>query len=396
MNDYKQIVKNSILDKKQFVRAVFSGQQRGQTVPWNKLIVRPVMLKESRHIQISHFDAKKDITKNYTEAEISEKLDEILAIPFKNIHVQTSSDKLQIQFTKKGKALIHRHKVHAKSKPVSLSHDRRKNLLLPGDKPDPFLETIGIMTKEGKIRANRQGKFKQINEFLKLVLESGELEKLDASPLHIVDCGCGNAYLTFAVFYYLKHILKLSTEMVGIDVNKPLLERRTIQTQELGWEGLSFQQSTIIDFQPATLPNVVLALHACDTATDETLAQAIKWQSDMVFCAPCCHHHLQQQITQKSSPDVFAPILRHGSLKERLGDILTDSFRSLILQIMGYRTDIVEFVSTEHTGKNLLIRAVRTGKPGNQRIIQEYQALKQFWQVSPYLEQLLHAELSSL
>ncbi|KAA3659383.1 MAG: SAM-dependent methyltransferase [Chloroflexi bacterium] len=396
MNDYKQLVKESILDKKQFIRAVFTGQQRGQTVPWNKLIVRPVMLKESRHIQISHFDAKKDITKNYTEAEISEKLDEILTLPFKNIHVQTSSDKLQIQFTKKGKALIHRHKSHTKSKQLSLSHDRRKNLLLPGDKPDPFLETIGIMTKDGKIRANRQGKFKQINEFLKLVLESGELEKLDASPLHIIDCGCGNAYLTFAVFYYLKHILKLPTEMVGIDVNKPLLERRTAQTQELGWEGLSFQQSTIIDFQPTTLPHVVLALHACDTATDETLAQAIKWQSDMVFCAPCCHHHLQQQMTQKNNPDIFSPILRHSSLKERMGDILTDSFRSLILQIMGYRTDIVEFVSTEHTGKNLLIRAVKTGKPGNQRAVQEYKSLKQFWQLSPYLEQLLQAEIASL
>ncbi|MCP5100952.1 MAG: methyltransferase, partial [Chloroflexi bacterium] len=338
MDDYKQLVKTSILDEKQFIRAVFSGQQRGQTVPWNKLIVRPVLLKGQRHIQVSHFDAKKDVTKNYTTAEIGAKLDEILALPFKNIHVQTNDNKLQIQFTKKGKALIHRHKTHAKPKTVSMSHDRRKNLLLPGDKPDPFLETIGIMTKEGKVRANRQGKFRQINEFLKLVLESGELEKLDVSPLHIVDCGCGNAYLTFAVFYYLNHVLKRPATMVGIDVTKPLLERRTQQTQELGWDGLTFQHSTIIDFQPATRPDVVLALHACDTATDETLAQAIKWQSDMIFCAPCCHHHLQQQMTRKAGPDLFAPILRHGSLKERLGDILTDGFRSLILQIMGYRT----------------------------------------------------------
>ncbi len=397
MNNYKQLIKKSILDEKRFIRAIFTGRQRGQTLAWNKLVVRPVLLKETRHIQISHFDDKKDITKNYMAAEIGEKLDEILVLPFKNIHVQTSDEEFQIQITKKGKVIVHRHKAHAKPKQASLSHDRKKNLLLPGGKPDPFLETIGIMTKDGKIRANRQGKFRQINEFLKLVLESGELEKLTQSSLKMVDCGCGNAYLTFAVFYYLNHVLKLPATMVGIDVTKPLLERRAEQVQELGWEGLTFQHSSIIDFEPTEPPNVVLALHACDTATDETLAQGIKWQSDMIFCAPCCHHHLQQQMTRKSSPDLFSPILRHGSLKERLGDILTDGFRSLILQIMGYRTDIVEFVSTEHTGKNLLIRAVKMSKPRkNQQIIEEYRALKQFWQVTPYLEQLLEKEMAEV
>ena len=365
-------------------------------MPWEKVIVRPILLKESRHIQISHFDAKKDVSKNYAAAEINAQLDPLLALPFKNIHVEMEGETFQIQITKKGKAIRHRHKVHAKSKATSFSHDRRKNLLLPGDKPDPFLETIGIMTKDGKVRANRQGKFRQINEFLKLVLESGELEKLEQSPIKMVDCGCGNAYLTFAVFYYLNHVLELPTHMIGIDVTQPLLQRRATQVEELGWEGLTFQHSSIIDFEPATPPHVVLALHACDTATDETLAQAVKWQSEMIFCAPCCHHHLQQQMTRKNSPDLFSLILRHGSLKERLGDILTDGFRSLILQMMGYRTDIVEFVSTEHTGKNLLIRAVKTGKSGqNQRIIEEYRSLKQFWQVTPYLEQLLEKEMQA-
>jgi hypothetical protein len=141
----------------------------------------------------------------------------------------------------------------------------------------------------------------------------------------------------------------------------------------------------------------VLALHACDTATDEALAQGVKWQSDMIFSAPCCHHHLQQQMNLQTSPSLFAPIMRHGALKERLGDIVTDSFRALILQIMGYRTNVAEFVSTEHTGKNLLLRSIRTTQPGNnQRAIQEYQALKDFWQVEPYLEKLLERELSGL
>ena len=134
---------------------------------------------------------------------------------------------------------------------------------------------------------------------------------------------------------------------------------------------------------------MVLALHACDTATDETLAQAIKWDSEMIFVAPCCHHHLQAQLAQQPSPAPFSTIMKQGPLKERLGDILTDNFRTMILQMMGYRTDIVEFVSTEHTGKNLLIRAIKTPHPVNPKIIQEYEALKQFWKVEPYLEQLL-------
>jgi hypothetical protein len=141
---------------------------------------------------------------------------------------------------------------------------------------------------------------------------------------------------------------------------------------------------------------MVLALHACDTATDEALAQAVKWQSQMIFCVPCCHHHLQQQLTIQKAPSPFKPVLRHAIFKERWGDILTDSFRSLILQIMGYRTDVVEFVSTEHTSKNLMIRAIKSGKPGSRQAIQEYKQLTELWQVKPYLGQLLGKELSDV
>jgi hypothetical protein len=137
-------------------------------------------------------------------------------------------------------------------------------------------------------------------------------------------------------------------------------------------------------------------LHACDTATDEALAQGIKWQSRLILSAPCCHHHLQQQLVQYPSPPQFTPVLRHGVFKERVGDILTDTFRALLLRTMGYRTDIVEFVSTEHTGKNLMIRAVKSSESGNRQAIQEYRDLKGFWQVTPYLEGLLEAELQSI
>lgn len=402
LDNYKQLIRNCILDEKTFTRAVFSGRQRGCVVPWVKVIVRPVLVRDKRHIQISYFDSKKDITKNYTEPQIVEKLDALLDTPFRNIHVQMGDENLQIQITKKGKAILHRYTAREQQKMPSLQHDRRKDLLLPVDQPDLFLHKIGIMTKEGKVRADKQGKFRQINEFLRLIIETGELEKvgspfrIDRSPLNVVDCGCGNAYLTFAVYYYLNDVLAIPTRMIGIDVNKDLLARRTEQSQELGWQDLTFQATSIIDFQPTTFPNIVLALHACDTATDEALAQAVKWQSEMIFAAPCCHHHLQQQMTLQASPSLFAPILRHGALKERLGDVLTDGFRSLILNIMGYRTDVVGFVSTEHTGKNLLLRSIRATKPGNRQAIQEYNSLKEFWRVEPYLEKLLEAELSDL
>lgn len=389
MEAYKNRIKASILNQEQFIRATFSGIQRGHSSKWNKMVIRTVLLKDEKHIQVSQFDNRKDITKNYTAVTIQPIIDDLLHIPFKNIHVEAQDDAYQVQITKKGKAIIHQHKVHNKTKPVSLNHDRNKNLLIPDNEPDPFLETIGIMTKDGKIRADKRKKYRQINEFLKLVLEVSDFEAYDKSPINLVDCGCGNAYLTFAVFYYLTKQLNLPTNMVGIDVTKSLLDRRTEQVQELGWQGLTFQQSTIIEYQPETAPNVVLALHACDTATDETLAQAIGWNSDMIFCAPCCHHHLQAQLNRQPTPDTFSSLMRHNVLKERMGDILTDGFRSMLLQLNGYKTDIVEFVSTEHTGKNLLIRAIKTDTPPNPALRDEYEALKALWQVEPYLETLL-------
>jgi SAM-dependent methyltransferase len=276
-----------------------------------------------------------------------------------------------------------------------LRHDRQKQLLLPVGGPDSFLQAIGIMNREGKVRPRMRRKFRQINEFLRLMTETGELKKFDHVPLKVVDCGCGNAYLTFAAYHYLNHILGLPTELTGIDVRDDLLKQQSQQSRELGWAGLTFQPASIIDFQPATPPDIVLALHACDTATDEALAQGIKWQSQMILSAPCCHHHLQQQLNRQPAPEVFEPVMHHGILKERLGDILTDTLRALILRILGYRAEVIEFISTEHTDKNLMIRAVKTEQAGSAKAIQEYQELKLFWQVRPYLEELLQTELES-
>ncbi|MGH2479045.1 MAG: class I SAM-dependent methyltransferase, partial [Ktedonobacteraceae bacterium] len=260
----------------------------------------------------------------------------------------------------------------------------------------PFLQAVGIMTQDGKIKADMQSKFRQINEFLKLVQQTDELEKFNTFPLHVVDCGCGNAYLTFAFFYYLNHILKIPTQLTGIDVNGELLTRHAEKSLSLKWSDLTFQTTGIIDFKPVEQPDIVLALHACDTATDEALAQGIRWQSKLIISAPCCQHHLQVQLDHQPAPGPFAPVERHNILKERLGDILTDAFRALILRIMGYQTDVVQFVSSEHTAKNLLIRAVKSLKVGDTQFVREYKNLKDFWQVTPYLETLLGEDFKQL
>jgi SAM-dependent methyltransferase len=386
-DDYKTRIKTHILDDETFVTATFSGQQRGQANPWDKVTVRPVEIKGGRHLQFSYFDARQNYTHNYRGAELAERLDDLLTLPFKSINLQSTAENLRVQLTKKGKAIIHRDQV-TKPPQIELTHDRAKNLILPADQPDPFLQALGIMTQDGRIRASMRDKFWQINEFLKLVSQTDGLQDL-TPPIHIVDCGCGSAYLTFAAYHYLNNILGLPTRITGVDLKQDLLNKQAQTARSLGWDGITFEFNSIIDFQPAQPPDITLALHACDTATDEALAQGIRWDSHYIFSVPCCHHHLQQQLTAQPP---FEPIFRHGILRERVGDILTDSFRALILRIMGYRADVIEFIDAEHTNKNLMIRAVKTATPGEAQFVQEYQALKSFWLVEPYLATLLGEE----
>jgi hypothetical protein len=184
--------------------------------------------------------------------------------------------------------------------------------------------------------------------------------------------------------------------VTGIDVNSSLIEKRQAQSEALGWDGLQFRPSPIIDYVPQEPPDLVLALHACDTATDEALAQAVRWASRAICSVPCCHHHLQAQLALGEAPEVFQPVLRHGILKERLGDVLTDAFRAQILTALGYRAEVIQFVSAEHTAKNLMIRAVRADSSVGGGALQRLRALRTFWHVEPYLEQLLADELAAV
>ena len=391
--EYKEQVKRLVLDELIFMRLTMKGQSRDANTSWRQVIVRPVLIKNDRYLQFSYFNQKQDITKNYRGFEASQKLDEILALPFNSIVVQSTMEDLRVQITSKGKAILHRNKVTLARSEPQLAHDLSKKLLIPADKPDSFLQATGIMDDQGRVRSSMQGKFSQINEFLKLLEHTGELERFEKTPVHILDCGCGSAYLAFAAYHYLNNVRSIPAHLTGIDTNATLIQKDNRQSEELGFSNASFQKSAIIDYVPYELPDIIFALHACDTATDEAIYQGIVSQSRLVMCAPCCHHHLNQQLHALRP---FTPIFHDGVLKQRLSDILTDTFRALVLRIMGYKTDVVEFVSPEHTDKNLMIRAVRRTRRDQARYIQEYLDLKNYWSVTPYLETLLGDRLTTL
>lgn len=383
--DYREQIRTAVHREDAFLQLTASGKARGGTPQWQKVTVRPVVVKGERRMQFTYFDGSKALTKNYADAAIAAALDEVLAAPFSQFHVQATTGDLHVRLTKKGKALISRGKPSRQQAQPDLAHNRTKQHLLPVGKPDTFLWTTGITDRAGNVRPAMRGKFRQVNTFLELFGRALPAAEETKHPLTLIDCGCGSAYLTFAAYHYCAHLQKRPTQVVGVDSDAESIAKCRRLQESLQWDGLTFHESTIADFEPATRPDVVLSLHACDTATDEAIAQGIRWQGSVILAAPCCQHELHDQVQHP----VFQPVLRHGILKQRTADILTDTFRALVLRIMGYRTDVVEFVSPEATSRNLLIRAVKTQAPGDSAATQEYLRLKQFWSVTPYLEKLL-------
>lgn len=382
------------LEEEVLLRAAFSGGV--VECPWIKVTLRPVLIKAKRVIQFSFYDQRKVIVKNYSGEKYGEELEELMNWQFKNIYVESKKGNLQIMTSKKGKVTVNEDK-KMKQTEANMDHNISKKYLIPDDVPSAFLEAVGIMTSGGKVKSDKQNKFRQLNGFLKIIDETFRKAQkaLDfQGDLLAVDCGCGNAYLTFATYNYFNQIAGKPLELIGIDINKSLLDGHKAEIEKLKWDKLKFEATKIIDFNPQRSPDLVLSLHACDTATDDALYKAICWDSKMIFASPCCHHNLQKQLDEKKAElEVFTPLLRHGALSERLGDLLTDAFRALILRIMGYQTDVIEFVSAENTNRNLIIRAAKYLKPGDRNYVEEYKKLKAVWKVNPYLEGLLGEKL---
>jgi len=390
--EHRQLILSAALDPQTLVRTVFSGSRRGQNLPWERVTVRPVQLKNGLFLQFSYFDPAKDITKNFSGEEARARLEELLDLPFKNIQVETLHETLHLQFSKKDRLILHREKKSATPAPVNLTHDHQKKKILSPESAAPFLTAVGILAQDGKIKADMQRKYRQINEFLRVLDETDALKNF-SGPVHVIDFGCGNAYLTFATYYYLNDVLRLTASVVGVDIKADLLEDHRRKAAALSWDRLTFAEGRIGSYQPNPAPDIVIALHACDTATDDALAQGIRAGSRLIVTAPCCQHNLQAQLAKVPMPPPMLAVGHDGILNERLGDILTDTFRATLLRLLGYRTDVIQFVSSEHTAKNLLIRSVKTTESGSPQVMEEYQALKSFWGVTPYLENLIQDQL---
>jgi len=372
-----------------FRRATFGGAARGAAPPWVRVVVRPVELAGQRHLQFAYFDQRKSTTKNYHGDRIPAMVDEILAAGFAGIHLSTSAEEIDLRKSKRGRLLVGRRPATRAAAVPEFGHNRPKNVPLPEDRPDRLLQALGIQTRNGQIRPSMRAKYTQINECLKLfshVVEDAGLRSL-GRPLAIMDCGCGLGYLTFAVHHYLNDVLGIQSGVWGVDVNEEVIRKSVDRSDRLGAKALGFTCGAIGTGDAK--PDVVLALHACDTATDDALALAVAAESRVLLCAPCCHHHLNDQIRLEGPATVLRPLLRHGILRERMADMVTDAFRALALRILGYRTDVIEFVSTEHTARNVMIRAVQGGPTGAEVHVNEYRALRRFWGVTPYLEQVL-------
>ena len=393
-------VRAAVLDDGRLVRAVAAGRRRGERPGWRRVELRYVELKAGLRLQVTAYDEQQAHTRNLEPGAPAEKaLDELLAMPFGNWHVDTAGATMQLRVTKKGDALLHtraRETGGAAGPPTRQPHDRTKVRLL--DPGDPVLHAIGISDHTGRVKPSRQAKLRQVEDFLRILaatlddaLRTGRLaEPTPTAPLRVVDLGCGNAYLSFAAYAYLTGTRGLPVRMVGVDVRPQSHRRNAELAAELGVEReLSFVEGTIAEADPGERPDVVLALHACDTATDEALARAVRWQVPLVLAAPCCHHDLQRQLRAAEPPGPYRLVLQHGILRERLADVLTDTLRAALLRRHGYRVDVVEFVGSKHTPRNVLLRAVHTGAAAGAEVEQEYAGLLEQWGVRPALDRML-------
>ena len=369
-------------------RIVLSGRRRNMHVETERIDIRPVIIKDVLHFQVSTSDGRTVTTKNYLPTEIP--IDEYIRSGYANILIEGLDESFSLRITKKDEPLI---SITSGAGIVDLSHDKKKARLL--DPADPFLREVGISDTSGQIKPSRSDKYRQVEEFLRLLaptlnsaIEAGHIATpTDASPLTIVDLGCGHAYLTFAAHQYLRN-MGMAVKVIGIDVRTASRDRNNEIARKLGIaESIEFRAEEIAN---TTLPHadVAIALHACDTATDDAIAWAVKADAKLMMIAPCCHHDIQSQLTQ--TPEPWSLITRHGIMRERLADLLTDSLRIQILKLRGYRVEAIEFIGGEHTPRNLMIRAVKTDAPAEAIEVSRYEEMIAAWKVKPALARLLN------
>jgi hypothetical protein len=404
-DDVRADLRGRLLDTSTLVRAVGAGRRRGVPLAWRRAELRPVAIKGGVRLQVTTYDERQAFSSNHDASTAGEAVDALLEQGFGNWHLETATEVLQVRITKKGDAQVHRAERGEAVEARPAQHDRVKARLFDIDNPDvrTFLAAVGVADHEGRIKPSRQDKYRQVEEFVRLLDTSvedarraGSLhEPTPENPWHLVDLGCGHAYLTMGAYVWLAKVRGLAVRVHGVDVREDSRERNTKLATVLGWgDELTFEAATIADARDEPRADVVVALHACDTATDDALARAVRWRSPVILAAPCCHHDLQAQIARVQTPEAWSLVTRHGLLRERFVDVLTDALRASLLRIVGYRVDTVEFVSDQHTNRNLMIRAVRTGAVPTDLDLDEYDALVAEWHVRPALAERIPDVLS--
>ena len=366
-----------------FVRAVLSGRRRNLTPTAERIDIKPVLLKGEEKLQIQSTDGRQVTTKNLSAHEID--FAELLGQGFANLLAESTSESYAVRISKKDEALVTIGRVKLER---DLTHDRQKQRLLPED--NRIFALLGMHDGHKRIKPSKMDKYRQVEEFLRLLKPTLDNEVGAQSEISIVDLGCGHAYLTFAVQEYLNSASQ-KVKILGVDEREESKRHNDQIANSLGADA-QFLVAKIAD-TPAQPVDIAIALHACDTATDDSIAWAVKNSAKVIMLAPCCHHDLQAQVDLV--PEPWSLLTRHGVVSERLIDLMTDSLRAQILKLLGYRVDIVEFIGGEHTPRNIMIRAVKTGVKVDEAEVARYQAMLADWSIAPHLADLLKSELSA-
>lgn len=385
--DELRIVLQEILNEK-LVQIVLSNTK--DAVRASKVKVRPVCIKDRLLFQETTYRGTQVFHENFTAEEMSLRVLEYMQELFKQGEFKAVSCEATVLVSKKGKMTVKTRRRNAENvesalkREAVLSHNRSKQYILQDGQPVDFLVGLGVQSPDGKVTKARYDKFKQINRYLEFIEDILEQLPQDRT-IRIIDFGCGKSYLTFAMYYYLHELQHRDIEVTGLDLKADVIAHCNQLAEKLGYEKLHFEMGDISTYEGADAVDMVVTLHACDTATDYALEKAVKWGARVIMAVPCCQHEVNKQI----KCDALQPVLKYGLIKERMSALITDAVRANLLEKCGYNTQILEFIDMEHTPKNLLIRAVKSTKLKAKSATDNVDDLISFLNINPSLERLL-------
>ena len=371
------------MDGGRFTKIILSGRRK-KSLPHRKITLRPVSIKGEYMYQAEYHYDKKVTHENIPHFDGIDFVEKNIREDFKQVNILTESEDIQILASRPDRPKITRRPVQREA--VSLAHDRRKQYIIQQGSPCDFLTALGVMSPAGHVIKKHYAKFRQINRFLEIADASFSALPTEGQ-LRIIDFGCGKSYLTFALYYYLKQIQGRNVKITGLDQKEDVIRFCNEIAARLGYEDLTFMTGDIADYESSGA-DMVVTLHACDTATDYALINAVRWHSRVILSVPCCQHELFSQI---QSP-INEPMLKHGIIKDKFTELLTDGLRGLKLEAAGYDVSMLEFTSLEHTAKNIMIKALLPDKPDQaamKKAAEQYEALKRFYHVTPAIDPLL-------